>query len=369
MDDINFEELDQAVNSVLQQPSGHSSRTAPADDSSTTNPVEPDPVVPEPKVTAQPILPKRRGQFMDMVHPSSDMTTPNTSAQRPLFPSRQTGTLQPLNPAIVETVPAPVDDSSDMQSTPEEAPEEASKEVPEEAAPVAAEAVADADAEAEAEDVQPAEWPDPLDDFDKTEQEDDVQTPPDTNSDALGQVAHIEAGFVGDNESEGHEESEVDEDTSSTGSSQGSPFIDGKEVEKRPLGAFAETSKDVADEPQPSTTMLASAPLPEELAPEIVSVESDNPPASAESVPDEPVVQDGISTSIPQQYRSVENSVDNDQNDSGHPVFDTKEYHQPLTPPAKSSRASQALRYLLAILFIIVFGIAAGYVIWAFKLL
>lgn len=341
MDDINFDELDKAVNSVLQQPSGPPAQNTnlvvdtPSPDEEQTSPDST-----QPKEVIRPIVPKRRGQFMDMVHPSSDMTTTAFTPQRSIFPSRQTGSLQPLDPAVVEATPEPASDlpveetmSETEDAQPTLAPE-ATPDVPE---------------------VHQAEWSDPLDDFGKAEEE-DVQTPPEVDHETSGKVAHIEAGFVNDDEEGGEE------------AVSNSPFIDGTEIEKRPLGAFTEATKEESAVSEPEEA-LVPAPLPEELAPEVVSVESDDGVMPSEAEPEKPIMNhEGMNASISQQYKAVEEPVDNEQNE-GHPVFDTKEYHQPLTPPAKRSKASRVGRYLLATLFIIIFGLAAGYVIWAFKLL
>ena len=110
MDDINFDELDKAVNSVLQQSPkvSEESRTEavaeqeqPQPENTSENIAQP--ASEEVKRPAPAIAPKRRGQFMDMVHPSSDMTTPPAVPKDTLMKStRQSATLQPLDPSIVE---------------------------------------------------------------------------------------------------------------------------------------------------------------------------------------------------------------------------------------------------------------------------
>lgn len=87
MSEIDFDELDKAVNSIMGQPADISTaatQTKPAVDSN-DSPSQPSPQTP---------AVKRRGQFMDMIHPSAKMRSVEPSAPRPRV-SRQGATIAP----------------------------------------------------------------------------------------------------------------------------------------------------------------------------------------------------------------------------------------------------------------------------------
>lgn len=355
MDDINFDELDKAVNSALQQsapketPSTDPVATEPAEQATPSTPTE----EPSKPVTPPVVVPKRRGQFMDMVHPSSDMI--KQSVPRP---NRQAATIEPLNPSIVEGAEEPV--------APAE-PAEAQEEAP---------ASDDKSLEGSSTVMQP-EWPDPLDVMEQTEQE-------------KTEEAHDEADKQPD-EAAGIEQINEFPDTDEDEPSEAlvSPFLTGASPEKRPLGAFADTpeihsdSSDAASEhveaneedQAPEAELdeshlgepLPTVPVPQELAPEVVSVESDEPAQSLETA-EEPSSSEGpaavMTTSIPQQYKNGEVPPE-DQAD--HPVFDTRDYHQPLTPPAKKGHTG--IIVTIVILLLAALGAGAWYAVAVLKLI
>lgn len=357
MDDINFDELDQAVNSALKQsaPKDTSQVDAPAPESAVVSPVTDAPAQdPQPVV-----VPKRRGQFMDMVHPSSDMIKPIASR-----PNRQAVTIEPLSPDIVET--------------PEEAPEqqEAAQAFTAEdsIAPIESQ---DIPTEPQIEMPTPkSEWPDPLDVMEQTKQERD---------DSLEEASIDEQAVVSDiseYDDSDRAAGEVAQEEPGT-----SPFLAGTSPEKRPLGAFAEAPAS-PDQTGPSEEVVADTPeldkdtevteqphhdfepepLPgvpalQELAPEVVSVESDEPVHH----PEEGAAQSEtgpMTTSIPQQYKNADVPPE-DQAD--HPVFDTRDYHQPLTPPAKQGHTGAIVTIVLILLALL--GVGAWYAIAVLKLI
>lgn len=339
MDDINFDELDKAVNTALQQ---SAPRATPAKEEPTTNTAQ------QPETPKSPtVVPQRRGQFMDMVHPSSDMTKQSVLQRT----ARQAPTLQPLNPEVVETT----------SSEPEASPSEVGPQ-PQAVSPSISEKIEDTE-------VHPAtasEWPDPLDVMERTEE--------DKNDTGASQPEEYEAPTDMPQEKE-------PEDSNS------SPFIPGAETEKRPLGAFTgvpqatneESAEPSVDEPvaehlpetETTSEELPSVPpmsVPEELSPEVVSVESDEPSKTPEKEQDDheetPGDANGLAASISQQYKSVETPA---EEQGEHPVFDTKDYHQPLTPPAKKSHVGLIVSLIFVILSLL--GASAWYAIAVLKLI
>lgn len=358
MKDINFDELDKAVSSVLQQ-------SAKPDESKEPEVVaEPEVVKPAKKeepqssTTSTQVVTKRRGQFMDMVHPSSDMTTSNTAeAKKTPMPSRQSATIKPLNPEVVETTVKSEKNAPEVKQT------------------------ASIDLPKDEDDKQPSIIESELLDdeingnsvLDNAVDKKNEEKATDNNS-----LIEAEGDFGIDDESadrdddvskeERDDEKVETEDEDSKTTTQETPFIPGQDVEKRPLGAFTEAkaqeddSSNIApEEPE----VIAPVQMPQELTPEIVSVESDDPTRMSGELMDidaeDSVSSLSMTSSIPQQYSTMPDSDDQD----GHPVFDTKEYHQPLTPPAKHSHVGLIV---FLIVLVVALGVGAWYAIAVLKL-
>ena len=121
MKDIDFDELDKAVNSLMGTAAGPAikddSAPAPAEPKSDAPVAAPGPVPADPLTTpapspapARPVMPaqRRSGRFMDMVHTSSDMTSsrPSQSPSREglsVAPRTQPEAPTPTNPATEPT--------------------------------------------------------------------------------------------------------------------------------------------------------------------------------------------------------------------------------------------------------------------------
>ncbi len=336
MTDLDFDELDRAVNSligdtdqsVVDKTNLYDDKQAPAvpadtDASTTVQPeVEPTehveaeaapvvapteveaPSVAEPKPQTQPLAARRSsGRFMDVVHPSSDMRTVNKVAPRPVTTS--------------------------TSSTPEELP-------------ASAENVND----------QPLETPE------KT----------DTNM---------------SDSSEGQESAVV------------SPFLADAKVEKRPLGAFADNEKpspalndlmqeelDSSESPEASVKLVEddketvqsietfqqpktenSDEMPEELQGDVLSIETKE--SEAEVAPDVPETQPvptiNAPVAITQQYVEKAQAP---EVESGA-IFDTDAYQK----PAVTGKAHHSgWMTVLWIFLLIILGAGAGVAIYTYVL-
>ncbi len=105
MKDFDFEELDRAVNSALED-------TAPQKDLTAV------PKSMEVSATPRPSAPAARrsgGRFMDMVHPQSDMRRPGVPSQAPVVPKPAATQVPKEMPREVE---APVAEETPMQESP-----------------------------------------------------------------------------------------------------------------------------------------------------------------------------------------------------------------------------------------------------------
>ena len=375
MKDIDFDELDRAVNSVIggaqtdnvatpvkqeqssKAPSEPPAKTddAPAEKAATV-PSEDAPSLPStepttpPKVQAAMPAARRGGRFMDVVHPSADMKQPAATP-----PSKKIS-LAPIHQDVKPSdAPAATAEPADAQPTPAPADETAPT-------PVAA-------------------WPDPLDVANAT-----------ADAETLGVVT------------ETPEPAQVPQ----------TPFLHHTKVEKRPLGAFAETAAetDSSDAEPPSFTekmeqeaalqakqesaesdddvqMVPSPDLPPEYHPDLVAIESkemtvpelDVSLPEKESAPEvakttEPaeeqphektkteVIEDKAAptasptepASIPPQYRLQDVSPDDAE---PHAIFDTQAYHQPLLP-AKTRHRLPAWAWVLLIIGLLIAGAGLG---------
>lgn len=405
--DIDFDELDKAVGAVLggsqisavtETSSG--SQPAPAETPAVTKPVD-QPVADKKPVTskavkpaakpASPALKRSSGRFMDMVHPSADMkkatpANPSTTA------SHAGLKLQPLSSDVKTTAlesPAssPVENSKSTQSNYEPGP-------PDLAASGFVSMPDDDKAAASTTD-----WPDPLD-VDKAQAETKpVDDPASTADGATGTNPVIDSPEPVDG-----------------------PFLNDQKVEKRPLGAFAgepQSSDEAVASNQPSPEadlQMAPAPVPAELQPEAVEVEasevpekpddetvgnqtdtamsdessnasvpvdnSDKLPApsttddessksetdSASTVPVEKPAVDTVNLSgqsIAPQYKSQ--PTDNDDVTAATSVFDTQEYHQPLTPSVGRKSLKKVVGLVGLVVLLVLIGAAIGYAYYVYR--
>lgn len=324
MKDLDFDELDRAVNSLIGSPSApvtppvpSVNPVAPAPTDSPTPPVDNAPAAP---ASPQPLAARRSsGRFMDVVHPSSDMR----SSAVPSRPAAREGmTVQPISPepkveAVAETTPAP-----EPAVTP-----------------------------------KTTDWPDPLD-FHGFKDEPLAAKPTDKPADDVD-LPDLEAAPPLE-----------------------SPFLPDAKVEKRPLGAFADSPavepvpSKVADEPaKPSLDedentdrpIGDDTPLPAELQDNLLSIEANEDTSKVSAEPEEPAVQSTMveTMSIPQQY--VEKPSTGDRPASGASIFDVEAYRKPA--PAKKSKSGWLMVVWIVLLIILGVGAGAGFYFYLLPLL
>jgi hypothetical protein len=306
MNDIDFDEIDKAVNSVgSDKPNTNANET-------------PEPVTENTQTTSGLAGRRSSGQFMDVVHPSSNMRrAPIKMPERPLNQNTE-----PNKPSVEQTVPNTDVQASQTQETTSES------ELPTPTIPNSGWAEQKNENEDE--------------DIDKIS--DDITNELDHKSDELPDT----------------------------------PFIAGTKVEKRPLGAFStepldgEVSTDINSELDDKK----DESLPDELQDKLLSIESNEskpgPEAPKETIePDEkPEVVEkvevpkaeskpAIATSITQQYEEKPSTGDRD---SG-PIYDTNSYHKPLISPVKKKSSWSIILWIIAIL---VLGVGAGVLAYKF---
>ena len=353
MKDLDFDELDKAVNSLMEK--APKDVPAPAKEKETvvtlpdsTLPDTPKPAdVPSPSVATTPapepekkpdepaaatppapVAAKRStGRFMDVVHPSSDMRAPTR-------PSSRTGnTLQPLNkidpaePAAAETTSLP---TPDPVPTPAIDMDAALNETP-------------ADTTAQ----QPGSWPDPIE---------------------LQQPAPAEAS-----ETPAAETPETDSPTPEpTAPASDSPFLPGAKVEKRPLGGptsepitadSAPMEDPTASDKQADVPPKAAEPMPAELGSDVLAIEAghatpteesghdDEPAPQLEGATTTPAPQPAGPVSISPQYKPQESSGD----PSHAALYDTAADSHALTHPPKKKSG-----WLVVIAIIVLILLGAG---------
>jgi hypothetical protein len=408
MKDINFDELDKAVNSVLEG-GGPATDVPKPDDTADTptdkpvsddTPADPKPAAPEkttvpatPNPSSNPSSPidkgRRSGRFMDVVHPQQ-------SKKPEIITSKANKTLTPLN-----------DDVKPEEPEPHKAPEPAK--VPEE--PVAVEPQSNEPSapepvetpvlpETKLEETPPAEtkasatdqvWPDPLDVHGFKYEEEDVK---DDKKKADDTPEKPDTDDKEESKAPDADKPEEPEQESKTVAAEApsTPFLEGTKVEKRPLGAFSDP--DTAAEPkeapasqQPGDSVAGAMPgdvpspipdkLPPELSEDVLAVEggefNDHTPAKPESEPqaDKPEAEESTAEgagpavnsagSIPQQYKESQAGEAEKGEQTSHHMLSTQDHQTPLLEPPHHSKHA-ALWITLAIIILLATG--AGFAWW-----
>lgn len=356
-----FEDLDKAVAKTTGAPAVSSS-PAPAT-ATPAAPVAPLPAVdttPQPvpsSDTQAPLAARRGGRFMDVVHPSSDMK----KAVIPPRPVSREGVMIGRTSAAPESAP----DVSASDTPKVESPAVAAAPTPEPTA-------------------SSSEWPDPLEMADFK-----APTAPQMTNDNLAADLLAEA-----------DKAEHEDKTDGSTPPLTSPFLSGTKVEKRPLGSAApayvedaptvEKEDKTVDDPDaqlPASPNDTPVQLPEELQGDLMAIEADthmgvpktdesHPVAPVETLPEEktepePVVakeeklkeKASESTSertvptgpvsIPQQYREEPSTTDQ----KAGTIYDTDSYHKPLAHPAKKK---PGWTWVIAIIVILIVGAGGG---------
>lgn len=413
--DIDFDELDKAVGAVLGSSPVVSeapvatgqpvTADSPAASKSTDEPsVEKKPAVeakPAKPATAtksakpsSPALKRSSGRFMDMVHPSADMKKPGTASKPTAVASHAGVKLQPLSADLkpaAEPEPEPT-------PTPVAAQPSSYEPGPPDMAASGFVSMPDDDKAA----VTKSEWPDPL-------EVDSAESGASESTDADAKTT----------------ETPATEATATNPEPVDGPFLNDQKVEKRPLGAFAVDKPGDPDETQPvdqsvetpeASTDLQTAPaaVPLELQPEAVEVEASEVPekpedaeASSQPIPgtsdessnsvtvattdeakEAPQTNDTSSTSeemqtaedsaskpvdtvnlsgqsIAPQYKSQ--PTDNEGTQAATSVFDTKEYHQPLTPSVAQKSLKKVASLVGLVVLLVLIGAAIGYAYYVYR--
>ncbi len=356
MKDLDFDELDRAVSSLMGNKttpvSENPSSPSQVSDQSEAPPVSASqpstlaastaPVASRPSRPTSPAV-RRPGRFMDVVGVRKDATASNRSV------SRQGISVQP---AAAVTVPDPVIKPIETQVEPEP--------------PVVQSPV--------------SEWPDPLEMASRSEESSDQSKPVEPLANPLDSqpmTAADDKGLVPD---------VADEPLSS-------PFLPDAKVEKRPLGSAALASTETALMVEDESAQLPALPkdvepaLPEELHGDVVSIEADdsttNPAHHAIAAPEpsvETTKKDNIPprevkpavtvteaavpsgpTSIAQQYKEEPTTGDT----KNGAIYDTDSYHQPLSHPAKKK---SGWGWVLWIILILALGAGGGAALYLLKI-
>ena len=388
MSEIDFDELDRAVNDLMSNvdtSKRHEGLDDPEDkvvtlDSSSTESgtVASSPVAETTTVTpmsapeakpapaqSSPLAVKRRGQFMDMVHPSSDMTSASRPVKRDgvsIMPPSETVSTSPSTESVkkpssvtntpVNNKPAPTlssirtPSSTTVVSTPMSTPAPAVPSAEKLSQPIASSAI------------QPSAQPNPTAPIASSYSSPGVIEPSDNKNDQPEEVASVESEIP----------AEIVDEASSISSPQPlptAPFLSDARVEKRPLGANSESAakppQDVAEEED--APVSESVSLPAELQGDVVAVEASVPldidkagslsEVDSQSSDADLVVDAGVDLTA----QSVEQTdVDDQVNGS---IYDTANYHQPIDGK-KPEKKSSPLKWLAWFLVLLIVGVGAG---------
>ncbi len=387
MSEIDFDELDRAVNDLmsnvdtskrheglddpedkvvtLDSSSTESGKVAssPVAETTTVTPMSAPKAKPAPAQSSS-LAVKRRGQFMDMVHPSSDMTSASRPVKRDgvsIMPPSETVSTSPSTESVkkpssvinapVNNKPAPTlssirtPSSTTVVSTPMSTPAPAMPSAEKSSQPIASSAI------------QPPVQPNPTAPIASSYSSPEAVEPGDNKNDQPEEVASVESEIP----------AEIVDEASSISSPQPlptAPFLSDARVEKRPLGANSESAarppQDVAEEEAPASEPVS---LPAELQGDVVAVEASVPldidkagslsEVDGQSSDADLVVDAGVDLTA----QSIEQTdVDDQVNGS---IYDTANYHQPIDGK-KPEKKSSPLKWLAWFLVLLIVGVGAG---------
>ena len=370
MSEIDFDELDRAVNDLmsnvdtskrheglddpedkvvtLDSSSTESGKVAssPAAETTTVTPMSAPEAKPAP-AQSSPLAVKRRGQFMDMVHPSSDMTSASRPVKRDgvsIMPPSETVSTSPSTESVkkpssvtntpVNNKPAPTlssirtPSSTTVVSTPMSTPPPAVPSAEKLSQPIASSAI------------QPSAQPNPTAPIASSYSSPGVIEPSDNKNDQPEEVASVESEIP----------AEIVDEASSISSPQPlptAPFLSDARVEKRPLGANSESAAKLPAELQGDVVAVeASVPLDIDKAGSLSEVDGQSSDADL-------VVDAGVDLTA----QSIERTdVDDQVNGS---IYDTANYHQPIDGK-KPEKKSSPLKWLAWFLVLLIVGVGAG---------
>lgn len=397
MKDIDFDELDRAVSSVLagnavpqpedqtpvsaadtplvtavespQPPVLSIDDNAPAEPETVNAPDDTPVVADEPatQVSATPLAIKRRGKFMDVVHPSSDMN-PN-AAVVPAAPSVSRRTLSPLiAPSLddqkvdateqaIDTAQteAVVDEGPVLEATAVE-PDTVAL-VPEVTNDTTQDQYLDSSFSTEGVDAsaEPAEQQEPADvpatsPIEPSSVVDDAPVPALDGFDLENDMPEATEPSVALGETDTVDADALDPDPLLSAALE-TPFLTDAKVEKRPLGEFGDVAPEqAAESAEPiEDKSVPDASLPRELQPDVVEVEAIRDDTK------EPVSHETASAPVIATVPVAEL-----ESERTHSLFDTSTYHEPIVA-AKKSSAPVWVWWLIGLLVCLAAGAGVGY--------
>lgn len=332
MRDFDFDEIDRAVNSLNE--------TAQTTDGNDNDTPMPDYNPGQTESSTRPSVPlavkRSSGQFMDVVHPSSNMR------RVPLVMPERGSVQRPANnevPVIPAISVEPLENNSFAQTD------------------------------------EKRTWPDPID-FSGS------------NVDQPEKAEELDQDQFEDSDIDRISDDITNELSQNLNELSDSPFITGTKVEKRPLGAFSDDSivaevdeinesdeqVEIVDNLEYSVDtdpIKVNESLPDELQNDLLQVESDD----IESITDNSVIKDNpivdtqpvvisqpVATgSIVQQYKEQPSTGDQDTG----AIYDTDAYHKSLASPTKKK---SSWLWIIWILLLIVVGVGAGAAVYYYVL-
>jgi hypothetical protein len=365
--DIDFDELDRAVSSVLGQKSPHDEDTVTtqavsAEESAEATETSMSSDAPTPRTTSStpPLAIKRRGKFMDVMHPSADMTsaTPAAPVAQPMRTSPQ------LKPLTNDLTPEASDEepATDVLAEPTAEVDESHALIGAEPAPVEnllPEHVADETDEVTASEAPVTPTHDettttPDAEGDSSTDEKTETSEPETETEPTEPVKslYVDPLELAAPKEEAVPEEEVIPEVASTTEPTVTPFLTDTKVDKRPLGAFGEAEgaapadTDTSEQAPVDTQSSPAVPLPRELQPDVVQVES--AALETEAAPAAPFAT------------SVKSADTDDGRVEGHPLFDTSTYHEPIAAVHGAGMPGW-VKWLIGLLVCLALGAGVGY--------
>ena len=318
----------------------------------TAEPVVATPVAPSPPATRR--IPHREGRFMDVVRPGQST---GTSTSRP---------------SAVAT-PASASDDTSVEVAPEQTPDTLNVEASPET---------NTSLEAAINELFVSEGHDPVV-GNAPAGETGLEIAPEAEATALDSVPEeapsVDDAPTGDDSVEAIA-AELGAAPVETSAPAVSPFLSDAKVEKRPLGGLSDVAESEISEPvstttssveQPAEEPVAPAPepentpIPEELASDLLAIESGAPASESknnEAGGDKAMATNKVPAgpaSIARQYKEQPRTASED--DESGAIFDPQTYQQPIEHPAKKS---SGWGWIIAIIIIILLAVGGAVAAW-----
>lgn len=355
MTELDFDELDQAVSSLMKDSDDNNQPAEPSRDEPVAIVEQPTPVQAPPAPTEAPtnnIAPpafKRRGRFMDVVRPVPGAAKPGMVAIK-----RQGLTISAPAQSVADVERKDLDVSEGLE---DETVEQTDK------------PAVQADAIGYAADPAPAsEWPDPIDFSNQADDQKDDQPPMmeevsqeaeepvvssdvDDTAESTDTASEAEDELPKNDELQYEEHIPEDQEGVANDAIMESPFLPDAKVEKRPLGGPAIVSVGDAEKVEIGSQTDNGQGLPPELSKDLLLL-NDTVHPDIDEADAEPAVDNQSDKAPVSSEPAAETEVAASSQQASGSIYDTNAYHVPIETMPKKKHGWLVVVWILLLLIV-----------------